>query len=110
MHCDYPGEHLSRSLGERLIIALKLSHQSLLHRLLWIVLWPDCLADGGLILAGSGVYDSLIRSKILAHKFVYPTDAELELDFPASVPSWECRDESRFRLLGCSVLEGDTEG
>lgn len=44
------------------------------------------------------VFVTLIRSKILAHKFVYSTDAELELDFPASVPSWKCRDESRFRL------------
>ena len=43
------------------------------------------------------------------HNFIYtyiyiyisPTDAELELDFPASMPSWECRDESRFRLSEC---------
>ena len=60
------------------------------------------------------VFVTLIRSKILAHKFVYPTDAELELDFPASVPSWECRDEYRFRLLGClfwrETLKGSLKG
>ena len=46
--------------------------------------------------------------------YVYPTDAELELDFPASMPSWECRDESKFRLSEClfwrETLKGSLKG
>lgn len=47
------------------------------------------------------VFLTLRRSKILAHRFVYPTDAEPDLDFPASVPSWDCGVESRSRPSGC---------
>ena len=56
------------------------------------------------------VFVTLRRSKILAHRFVYPTDAEPDLDFPASVPSWDCGVESiQVQARRVSVLVGEAE-